>query len=248
MIVQIYEIQTPEEAGRCIELGVDHVGSVLLSEAAWEQPGIKEIIRESERTRAKNAIIPLFNKRDAVFRVLDYYRPHFIHFCETLTDGQGREADLNPLISLQSTLKERYPEVGIIRSLPLPTQGSALDFPTLTIANAFEPVTDLFLTDTWLGQEPVEGFIGITGRTCDWNMAKDLVCQSRIPVILGGGLSPENVYGALAQVGASGADSCTQTNMRDREGKPVRFRKDFDRVKIFVEEARRAEKDALSLT
>ena len=32
MIIQIYEIQTPSEAERCIELGVDHIGSVILSE------------------------------------------------------------------------------------------------------------------------------------------------------------------------------------------------------------------------
>ena len=32
MITQIYEIQTPQEAEKCIELGVDQIGSVLLSQ------------------------------------------------------------------------------------------------------------------------------------------------------------------------------------------------------------------------
>ena len=242
MIVQVYEIQTPEEAARCIELGVDHVGSVLLSEADWQQPDIREAIKSSERTRTKNCIIPLFNTRDTLCRVLDYYRPHFIHFCETLTDHLGRQINLDPFKALQSDLKESYPEIGMIRAIPFPAKGSPRGFPTLEIARSFEGVSDLFLTDTWLGQEPVEGFIGITGRTCDWNMARELVLQSRIPVILAGGLSPENVYEALMHVGASGADSCTQTNKRDKEGKPIRFKKDFARVEKFVEEARRAEK------
>jgi phosphoribosylanthranilate isomerase len=35
MIVQIYEIQDPWQAERCIELGVDHIGSVLLSQNQW---------------------------------------------------------------------------------------------------------------------------------------------------------------------------------------------------------------------
>ena len=30
-IVQVYEIQTPEEAQAMIEIGVDHVGSVITS-------------------------------------------------------------------------------------------------------------------------------------------------------------------------------------------------------------------------
>ncbi len=42
MITQIYEIQTPKEAAQCIELGVDHIGSVLLSQEEWKQPLIKD--------------------------------------------------------------------------------------------------------------------------------------------------------------------------------------------------------------
>ncbi len=38
MIVQVYEIQTPHEAEKCIDLGVDHLGSVVLSEEEWRQP------------------------------------------------------------------------------------------------------------------------------------------------------------------------------------------------------------------
>ena len=50
MIAQIYEIQTPEEAERCIGLGVDHIGSVILSEDEWRQPLIREVIGLSEGT------------------------------------------------------------------------------------------------------------------------------------------------------------------------------------------------------
>ena len=242
MIVQIYEIQTPQEAERCIEIGVDHVGSTLLYESDWKQPGVKEAIMASRGTGVKNSIIPIFSKMDALSRVLDYYRPDFIHLCESLTDNHGQEINLDKYVSLQSKLKEKFPEVGIIRSLPLPEKGLAPDFPTLKIARRLEPVSDLFLTDTWLGEEPVKGFIGITGKACDSVLARDLVFQSGIPVILAGGLSPENVYEALMEVSPSGADSCTHTNKVDGEGHPIRFKKDFDRVKKFVEEVRRAEK------
>jgi len=242
MIVQIYEIQTPQEAERCIELGVDHVGSVIPNESEWQQPVLKDTIVVSDGTQVKNSIIPLFQEIEILYRVLDYYRPDFIHFCESLTDKRGHEIDLDSFIELQLKIKERFSEVSIIRSIPIPVTGSASQFPSLGIARRLEPVSDLFLTDTWLGEEPVEGFIGITGQTCDRDKARELVLQSGIPVILAGGLSPENVYGALKEVRPAGADSCTKTNKSDEEGNPIRFHKDFDKIKKFVEEVRRCEK------
>ena len=116
-------------------------------------------------------------------------------------------------------------------------------FPALEIARDLEPFSDYFLIDTWLGQEPVEGYIGITGMKADWNTARDLVIQSKIPVIMAGGLSPDNVYDGIMKVVPSGADSCTLTNMEDSSGRPKRFEKDFRKVGRFVREVRRAEAD-----
>ncbi len=242
MIVQIYEIQTPQEAERCIALGVDHIGSVLLAEDGWRLPLLKDAIRLSEGAGAKNSLIPLLQDKDILYRALDYYRPHYIHLCDSLTDHLGRKTDLDGFVRFQSRLKEGFPEMGIMRTIPIPREGAAPDFPTLEIARTLEPVSDLFLIDTWVGNEPVEGFIGITGKPADWEMAKELVLQSPIPIILAGGLSPENVFGALLKVIPAGADSCTQTNRVDEGGKSIRFEKDFRKVERFVNEVRRAEK------
>jgi len=240
MIVQIYEIQTPVEAEGCIEAGVDHIGSVILDKREWKQPVIRDAIRVSDGTSVKNSVIPLFDNMDSIFRMLDYYQPDFVHFCDTLTDEEGDEVDLEKYIAIHRETKKRFPEIGIIRSIPIPVEGTAGAFPTLDIAGQLETVSDLFLTDTWLGKEPVKGFIGITGRQCDRRLARDLVKRSRIPVILAGGLSPENVYDALLETAPYGADSCTLTNKRDEDGNPIRFKKDFSRVRRFIEEARRA--------
>jgi len=251
MITQIYEIQTPQEAEKCIELGVDQIGSVLLSQGDWRVEVLKEVTRICERTDIKCSLIPLFQDSNTLYRVIDYYRPHFIHFCESLTDGDGQEIELERFIEFQSNLKDKFPEIRIMRSIPVPEEGSSSGFPTIAVARALEPVSDIFLTDTWLGKEPVEGYIGITGTTCDWEMARELVLKSKIPVILAGGLSPENVYDAVLKVfpfGADsctqvfpfGADSCTQTNIVDEAGNPIRFRKDFKKVEKFIKEVRTA--------
>ena len=241
MIVQIYEIQTPQEAEQCIEAGVGHIGSVILREEEWQKPEIRDTVRVSSGTDVKNSIIPLFGNLDNICRSMDYYEPDFIHFCDSLTGDQGAAIDLDRFIRLHKDVKNRFPEIGIIRSIPIPVNGKGNEFPTLELAQEFEPFTDLFLTDTWLGKEPVEGFIGITGKLCDRGLAKDLVLQSGIPVILAGGLSPENVYDSAMEICPAGVDSCTQTNKLDDEGNTIRFKKDFSKVREFVGEARRAQ-------
>jgi phosphoribosylanthranilate isomerase len=177
MIVQIYEIQTPEEAERCLRLGVDHIGSVLLSAEEWRQPAIRDVIGLTRRTSAKSSLIPLFPEEDLLYRGMDYYRPDFVHFCESLTDEQGHVRDLGPVRERQIRLKERYPEIGIIRTLPIPGPGRADDFPSLEIAATLEESSDFFLTDTWMGREPVEGYLGITGRPGDLGITRNVIIE-----------------------------------------------------------------------
>ncbi len=239
MIVQIYEIQEPAEAEKCIEAGVDHVGSVVEKDS-WKNLKLRDVVKICREAKAKSSLIPLFKDEDMIYRMLDFYEPHIIHFCENLTDAYGRMLVLDDILEFQARLKEKYPEVLITRSVPVPAKNTVDEFPSLEIGKIFEKVSDYLLVDTWLGKEPVEGFVGITGVTADWDVAASLVRSVNIPVILAGGLSPENVYDAIMKVKPAGVDSCTQTNAVDERGKPVRFRKDFEKVARFVKEAKRA--------
>lgn len=251
MIIQIYEIQEPDEAEKMIQAGVDHIGSVILSEEEWKKPSIYDTMRIIRDSPSKSSLIPLFNRKDSVFRMLDYYQPDIVHFCENLCNIDLASDGLHDLINLQQQVRERFSSIQIMRSIPIPEPGRGDAFSVWETANLFEPVSDYFLTDTLLGgiaghegdAQPVEGFVGITGRTCDWEIARDLVKRSKIPVILAGGLSPENVFQGITQVAPAGVDSCTGTNMMDRSGKPVRFRKDVDRVREFVGKARSLENE-----
>jgi phosphoribosylanthranilate isomerase len=241
MIIQIYEIQTPQEAERCIELGVNHIGSVILSLDEWRVPLVRETVSLSRGTHAKSSLIPLFHDSDATYRAVDYYRPDYFHFCDSLTDDQGNVADMERFVRFQSDLKKKFPEVGIIRSIPIPKQGEYPDFPFLELARLLQDSSDIFLIDTWVHNAPEEGYVGITGQLADREMARALVQESGHPVILAGGLSPRNVHDAVMAIRPAGADSCTRTNQREEEGNPIRFQKDFLKVKRFVEEVRRAE-------
>ena len=43
IIVQIYEVQDPFEAEALVEIGVDRIGSVIVSERDWKIPGVKTL-------------------------------------------------------------------------------------------------------------------------------------------------------------------------------------------------------------
>ena len=250
MIVQIYEVQTPSEAEKLMELGVDHIGSVIVSQEAWKLQLIRDTINMIDGSGVQSSLIPLFSNLDTILSTLDYYKPDIVHFCEDLTFQDGDWGTCKELILLQENVKKRFPEIKIMRSIPISQSGMNDNVATIELARLFEPVSDYFLTDTLLVKEsgssfnnqPVKGFVGITGQTCDWDIAAKLVESSRIPVILAGGISPDNVFDGIMHVRPAGVDSCTRTNAVDSEGCLVRFKKDIGKVKRFVDETRRAER------
>ncbi|MDQ5986608.1 MAG: N-(5'-phosphoribosyl)anthranilate isomerase [Syntrophus sp. SKADARSKE-3] len=255
IIVQIYEVQEAREAEALVALGVDHIGSVILSMEAWKFPAIRDTVRAIQGAGAKSGLIPLFGDKAAIFRLLDYYQPDFIHFCEILSPFTSDEAaTLNQCdihLALQRAVKESYPAVAVMRSLSVPRPGMAsargIMDRIIALAQRLAPLSDFFLIDTLRGsaadskEQPVSGFVGITGEICDWDIAAGVVAESPIPVILAGGIGADNVYDALRKVLPAGVDSCTRTNAVDDKGRPIRFRKDIEKVRRMVAEVRRAE-------
>lgn len=252
MIIQIYEVQTPTEARQLIAMGVDHIGSVILDADNWKSPTIKETVQAVARSGARSSLIPLFSDPIVIQRVIEYYQPDIIHFCQMLPDSRRRPADLERMLHDQKRIKEAFPEIRIMRSLPIPQAPCHGGASLLDAASLFEPISDYFLTDTLItptvlpepdqasGQQPVIGFIGITGMACDWSLARELVAATGIPVILAGGITPENVADGIRQVRPAGVDSCTGTNACDQQGRPIRFQKDMSKVKRLIEAARQA--------
>jgi phosphoribosylanthranilate isomerase len=249
--IQIYEIQTPAEGEKMLKLGVDHLGSVILSRDNWRITEILDTIRLTEGLAAKSSLIPLYSNPDIIYRTVDYYRPDILHCCESLTDSGGIRRDIGNFIKFHEEFKKRFPEIEIMRSLPIGQKAKAGKTPTLELGRLFEPVSDFFLTDTLLtgdGDDPLpdqpeNGFVGVTGKICDWETAKFLVEKSNIPVILAGGISAENAYEGVLAVQPAGVDSCTNTNLTDPGGKAIRFRKDPEKVRLLIEAVKRAETD-----
>lgn len=252
VLVQIYEIQNPREADAVAALGVDHIGTVLLSPEDRQVPVLRETVRTVQGAGAVSGLIPLFGDRETVFHALDYYRPDYVHFCEILSPfpnaSEAASRKCESLLYLQRAVRESFPDIRIMRSLSVPQPGPEQDRGVLdhllSYTRMFTLLSDFLLIDTLRGcpeavaDQPVNGFVGITGEICDWNLAAWIVSESPLPVILAGGIGPDNVRQAILAVQPAGVDSCTRTNALDDRGRPIRFQKDLRKVKRLVEEAR----------
>ncbi len=122
-------------------------------------------------------------------------------------------------------LKELWPGLGVIKSLIVRGDNLAeLEAQVERLA----PCVDAFITDTF---DPVTGATGATGRTHDWNVSRRLVEVSSLPVILAGGLKPDNVQEAIPKVRPAGVD--VHTGIEGPDG-----RKSRELALRFVAEAR----------
>ena len=86
----------------------------------------------------------------------------------------------------------------------------------------FYPLADAFLIDSY---DEKTGRVGGTGKTNDWALAAKFVAESPLPVILAGGLNPENAAEAIRTVRPYGLDA--NSGLKNRETgaiDPVRCR------------------------
>ncbi|VGO17093.1 N-(5'-phosphoribosyl)anthranilate isomerase [Pontiella desulfatans] len=75
--------------------------------------------------------------------------------------------------------------------------------------------------------------IGGTGETCDWEKAQTLVRSLEIPILLAGGLTPQNVATAIRQVKPWGVDVSSGVEIEPGV-------KDIAKVEAFIDAAREA--------
>jgi len=219
MIVQIYTVQSPEEGIALAELGVDHIG---ITPSDHGLPGEISNTSAAEIFSAigDQAVKVALTVDSDLWKIVDMVqtvRPDILHLC-----GDLKLLTPEKVVELRRLL----PGMKIMQAIPV------MDASALQTAREFEAVSDFFILDSY---SPQIGGIGAAGFTHDWSISKAIVEQSRIPVILAGGLSPENVAEAIRQVHPWGVDSLTKTNEVLEGGK---FRKDLEKVRLFVERAK----------
>ncbi|MCP3476911.1 phosphoribosylanthranilate isomerase [Bradyrhizobium sp. CCGUVB1N3] len=215
MLTQIYEVATPAEAEAISAIGVDHVG-VLVGDGAFprELP-VHQAAAVMKAMRAPSVLSALFLSADVALieRMARELDPPIVHL------GASNEL-LTPdhVVALRKSL----PKIKFMRSVPV-TGPVAVH-----VARTYDGIVEWILLDSHrIGDIQ----IGAQGVTHDWSISRTIVETVRTPVILAGGLGPDNVKEAIRSVQPAGVDSKTKT---DCEGTHA---KDLAKVEAFYRAA-----------
>jgi phosphoribosylanthranilate isomerase len=217
VLVQIYEVSSPEEARALGALGVDHIG-VLVGDGAFP--------REQTITRARAilAAVPRSSQGVAlslsadpslIEQIVAELKPDIMHL--------GASTDLLKPSAIQR-LKTQFGPITVMRSIPVTGMAS------VAIAQSYDGIADMLLLDS---HRPGDTQIGALGVTHSWEIDRKTVESVRIPVIIAGGLGPDNVADAIRTVRPAGVDSKTKTDKDDGS-----HTKDLQKVQRFVARAR----------
>ena len=217
MIVQIYSMTSIADAVATAELGADLIG-VVVAEPGIVAEGIgadlARAVMSEIRPRARGVALSLSDDREEICAMVDAVRPDIVHIV-------AREIEPDDC----AWIRKRIAPVMLLRAIAV-RAGE-----TLTEADAHQDCADYLMLDSGAKNLPS---LGATGETHDWSVSRTIVERSRIPVILAGGLSAENVEDAIAAVRPFGVDSFTHTDIPGNRGK-----KDPARVRAFVAAAMR---------
>jgi phosphoribosylanthranilate isomerase len=216
MLTQIYEVSTPEEARSISGIGVDHIG-VLVGDGQFPRELSVKAAREvAARITPGSKFAALFLTANLALieAWAQQLRPDIVHL------GAAPEL-LSP--NDVAALKQKLPDRLFMRSVPV------VGAESIEIARGYDGLVDFLLLDS---HRESDRQIGALGVTHDWTISRRIVELVRTPVILAGGLGPDNVAEAIRVVRPAGVDSKTKT---DHDGAHA---KDLDRVRRFHEAAK----------
>lgn len=219
MIIQIYEIRTLETAREIAALDIDHA-------ALWAASSPKETALSFEQARAvfdllpermKSVVLTLSRDMAEISALIHQVNPDILHI-------GSRPGDFSP--DMTRELKNAHPSLSLMRSIPV---GDEAD---IALAEAYEGIADYLLLDTY--DKKADNF-GATGKIHNWDISKKIRESVNIPVILAGGLGPENVAEAIQKVCPAGVDSKSRTDI------PGTHEKDLKKLTEFVRNVRKSD-------
>jgi phosphoribosylanthranilate isomerase len=175
-----------------VEAGASGVGLVSQMPSG---PGVisDELIAEIAATVPPAIGTFILTSRQSVDEIVAQQRAcrtNTIQLCDHLTRGTHRD------------LKQALPGISMVQVVHV-TGPESIDE-----AIAVAPHVDAILLDSG-NQKLAVKQLGGTGRTHDWRLSREIRDRVDVPVFLAGGLSPENVAQAIAEVKPFGVDVCS---------------------------------------
>lgn len=223
---KICGIRSPEEIELAALYGADAVG--FITEVPVESPRKLDsdtaafLVSRVPQTLSSVLVIMPENSAKAV-ELIEKINPDIVQIHSRL-----------PLLELE-IIKEKT-DIPIIKTLSVPVKGERSGgkaVNTSPVSGLLEKInlleeTDLvdsILLDTAKSEKP-----GGTGCVHDWALSRQISEETRLPLILAGGLKPENVREAIRAVSPYAVDTAS--------GVETCGKKDAVKIKSFIEEVR----------
>lgn len=221
MIKQIYSLVNYNESVATMDAGADHIGLVPMQSGgvpAHRVPldVVDRIFAEARRRGVKCVGIMLNKDVEEMIFLAKRVKPDILHIA-----GMDYTADE----AFAERLHKECPGVKLMQAV-LVDGPAAVDR-----AKHYATFCDFLLTDSGLAADTG---IGASGMTHDWSIDAEIVRSVNIPVIVAGGLGPDNVEECIRKIHPYGVDSLTKTSYKYSDGV---MEKDIDKVRLFCQRA-----------
>lgn len=221
-MIQIYSIQTVEEALQCVQAGAEAIGVAVATganlPAEVPEATCAEIFAALEG-RAQRVLLVVTQTEEETVEYVRRLQPDILQLC-------GNRLPATPEFAAQC--RAVRPGLRVLQAVGV-NGPEAIDR-----AKYFAGFCDMLILDSIA---PGIAGIGAAGRTHDWSIDAEIVRSVPCPVVLAGGLDAENVKAAIEAVRPWGVDSFTRTSDRLPDGGS---RKNIEKVRAFVQAAREA--------
>lgn len=221
-MIQIYSIQTVEEALQCVQAGAEAIGVAVATgadlPAEVPEATCAEIFAALEG-RAQRVLLVVTPTEEETVEYVRRLQPDILQLC-------GNRLPATPELAAQC--RAVRPGLRVLQAVGVDGPGA------IDRAKYFAGFCDMLILDSIA---PGIAGIGAAGRTHDWSIDAEIVRSVPCPVVLAGGLDAENVKAAIKAVRPWGVDSFTHTSDRLPDGGS---RKNIEKVRAFVQAAREA--------
>lgn len=225
MKTQIYSMVSVEEALASVEAGADHIGALVEDEGVGCPCSITvemaKAIFDAVGDKALRILIPESKYEDNIIAYAKASGPDVIHLSGAFKSSA----------EFRERVRRELPGVKIMQAIGVVGPESVEE------AIERQKHADFLLLDTMVPND--HGGIGAIGVTHDWELDRQIVEAVDIPVIIAGGLGPDNVEEAIRYVKPYGVDSLTKTSIKDENGKLLC--KDIELVREFCKRAHAVE-------
>lgn len=221
-MIQIYSIQTVEEALQCVQAGAEAIGVAVATganlPAEVPEATCAEIFAALEG-RAQRVLLVVTQTEEETVEYVRRLQPDILQLCGNLLPATPEFA---------AQCRAVRPGLRVLQAV-------GVDGPeAIDRTKYFAGFCDMLILDSIA---PGIAGIGAAGRTHDWSIDAEIVRSVPCHVVLAGGLDAENVRAAIEAVRPWGVDSFTRTSDRLPDGGS---RKNIEKVRAFVQAAREA--------